>query len=174
MANLLFTRNSIALVCLSMASSFAAPPTPDSTIRIVSDAMDCDQEKNICTATGNAFADRPNDPDKRTLRAHKFIAHFKKSESTGSTTGKTDLSKLEAIGEVVLTDKDSIILCDKAVYDHPTEEVDLFENVKITNDQNQLNGSYGHADLKTKKYRVTNRTGQVEGLFVNSKKKEKA
>lgn len=144
------------------------------TIRIISDIMECDQQKNLCIASGNAFAEQQPNINKRTLRAEKFIAHFAKSEkkdtklSEGQTSGN-ELDKLEAHGSVVMTDDNNIILCDKAIYDHQTEIVELFENVKITNDQNQLNGTYGKADLKTKKYHVTNKGSQVEGLFVDTK-----
>lgn len=146
-------------------------------IRIIADAMECDQQSSICIANGNAFAEQPADPDKRTIRAEKFVAHFSKdgkdAKLSQGQAGKNDLKTLEAYGHVVLTNKDSVIRCDKAIYDHATETVELFDNVKITNDQNQLNGSYGHADLKTKKYRVTNKNSQVEGLFINSPKKDK-
>lgn len=169
-------RQFISILMLSSAIAQANPQ--NNTVRIVADAMDCDQQQNICIATGNAFAERPDDPDKRTIRAEKFIAHFSKSSQTENKdqngAGKNDLDKIEAHGHVVITDKDSIILCDKAIYDHPKEIVELFDNVKITNQQNQLNGSYGHADLKTKKYHVTNNGKLVEGLFVNTDKKVKS
>jgi lipopolysaccharide export system protein LptA len=162
---------------LMLSAAFSQPSNPGNTIRIISDTMECDQQKNICIATGNAFAERPHDPDNRTIRAEKFIALFEKNNQEAQLkkgeTNTNDLSKIEAHGKVVITDKDTIILCDTAIYDHPTQTMELFGNVKITNDENQLNGTYGHADLKTKKYRVTNKESHVEGLFVNANKKAK-
>ena len=161
---------------LMLSAAFAQLPTPSNTIRIISDEMECDQQKNICTATGNAFAERPYDPDRRTIRADKFIAFFdqinQNTQLKNGETNKNDLHKIEAHGHVVITDKETVILGDKAIYDHPTQTIELFGNVKITNDQNQLNGTYGHADLKTKKYHVTNKDSRVEGLFVNANKKK--
>ncbi|AIK96482.1 LptA/OstA family protein [Candidatus Odyssella acanthamoebae] len=168
-------KNTVWLLMLSAALS--QPNEHNNTIRIISDTMECDQQKNICIATGNAFAEHPHDPDKRTIRAEKFIALFEKMNQNAQLkkgeTNKSDLNKIEAHGHVVITDKDTVILCDTAIYDHPTQTIELFGNVKITNEQNQLNGTYGHADLKTKKYRVTNKGSQVEGLFVNANKKAK-
>ncbi|MBW8309327.1 MAG: hypothetical protein K0M45_06795 [Candidatus Paracaedibacteraceae bacterium] len=167
-------KNTVWLLMLSAALAQASHS--DNTIRIISDEMECDQQKNICIARGNAFAERPQDPDKRTIRAEKFITFFKKTNQNAhlksDETNKNDLHKIEAHGQVVITDKDTVILCDKAIYDHPTQTIELLGNVKITNEQNQLNGTYGHADLKTKKYRVTNKESHVEGLFVNANKKK--
>jgi lipopolysaccharide export system protein LptA len=170
-----FLRGVIYAVLVN-SPSIAAPKNPDNTLRIVADSMECDQQKNQCIADGNAFAEQPENDNKRTIRAEKFVAHFVKSDAQKKTEkedSKNELSKLEAQGHVVITDKDNVIVCDRAIYDHPTETVELFDHVKITNDQNQLNGSYGHADLKTKKYRVTNDGSQVEGLFVDTKDSKK-
>lgn len=167
-------RTLMVLFITSSLGMAAVQQQSGNTIRIISDIMECDQQKNLCIASGNAFAEQQPNINKRTLRAEKFIAHFAKSEkkdtklSEGQTSGN-ELDKLEAHGSVVMTDDNNIILCDKAIYDHQTEIVELFENVKITNDQNQLNGTYGKADLKTKKYHVTNKGSQVEGLFVDTK-----
>jgi len=144
--------------------------TPDNTLRVVADSMDCDQTQGICVATGNAFAERPQDPDKRTIRANKFTVYFSKSPSKTSEsddkTSKTNLKEIHADGNVVITDRENIIRSNKAVYHDDSETVELFDDVRLTQGTNQLNGSYGYADLKTKKYRVTNKESQVEGLFV--------
>ncbi len=163
--------NGIKIICfLFLLLPCVSYATPDnSTLRVVADSMDCDQIQGICIATGNAFAERPNDPEKRTIRAHKFTVHFTKADkdkSSSEESPKTELHKLEADGQVVITDKDTIIRSDKAIYHHDPEVVELFDNVHLTQGANQLNGSYGHADLKSKKYRVTNDKDQVHGLFV--------
>jgi lipopolysaccharide export system protein LptA len=157
------------LTLISLSSVFAKEPQ-NPPLRIVADNMDCDQNQGICIATGNAFAERPHDPERRTIRAHKFTVHFLKTEkgkaSTQGETSSTELKELHADGHVVMTDSNTIIRCNRAIYHHVSEDVELFDNVHITQGENQLNGSYGYADLKSKKYRVTNKEDQVQGLFV--------
>ena len=157
------------MITLTLSAAFAAP-SQNPPIRIVADHMDCDQNQGICIATGNAFAERPHDPERRTIRAHKFTVHFTKTdrgkELDKGETPSTELNEIHADGEVVMTDRDNIIRCKRAIYRHASEDVELFDNVHLTQGDNQLNGSYGYADLKSKKYRVTNEGEQVQGLFV--------
>lgn len=165
----------------------------DSPLRIVSDEMTCDQKTNICVANGNAFAEKLNvpDSDKKTISAERFVAHFKKkdeeegkghkkrkslfdkkdkSSSDSSTDSKTSLEKLEAFGNVVMTDPQSIIRSDEAVYHTDSETVDLAGNVSLTQGKNQLTGTHGHANLRDGTYKVTNESGRVEALFYQKKK----
>ena len=157
------------LILISLSSVFAKTPQ-NSSLRIVADNMDCDQNQGICIATGNAFAERPHDPERRTIRAHKFTVHFLKTAkdkvSSQGETSSTELKELHADGNVVMTDSNTIIRCNRAIYHHVSENVELFDNVHLTQGENQLNGSYGYADLKSKKYHVTNKEDQVQGLFV--------
>lgn len=155
----------IITLSAAFADSSQNPP-----LRIVADHMDCDQNQGICIATGNAFAERPHDPERRTIRAHKFTVHFTKAdkdkELAKGEAASTELNEIHADGEVVMTDSNNIIRCNRAIYRHASEDVELFDNVHLTQGENQLNGSYGYADLKSKKYRVTNEGEQVQGLFV--------
>ncbi len=164
----------INLLALLPVLSLASAEPAQNTLRVVADSMDCDQNQGVCIATGNAFAERPHDPEKRTIRAHKFTVYFSKSEKDQtqqkSETPSTELKELHADGSVVMTDRENIIRCDRAIYRHSSEDVELFDNVHLTQGENQLNGSYGYADLKSKKYHVTNKEDQVQGLFVKKTK----
>lgn len=172
----------------------SATKSENSPLRIVSDEMTCDQKTNICVAKGNAFAEQLNVPDseKKTISAERFIAHFKRKDGGEGNSGekrrkslfakkpknekshsgeddhhssKTSLEKLEAFGNVVMTDPQSIIRSDEAVYYAETEMVDLAGNVSLTQDKNQLTGTHGHANLKDGTYKITNEEGRVEALF---------
>lgn len=158
-------------------------------LRIVADEMDCDQKTNICTAKGNAFAQKMNDPKNQTISAHTLIAHFKKKDRSapkdnsskaqepsqeGDTTqgvsGNTSLDKIEAVGDVVMADTSSIIKCDRGIYYAETETADLYDNVSLTQGKNELTGTHGHANMKDETYSIKNENGRVEGLFYQKDK----
>lgn len=155
----------------------AENPPAEQPLRIIADEMDCDQKTNVCTATGNAFAQKMNDPKKQTISADKLVAYFKKkdkseasdeskkTDETQAIAGNTSLEKLEAFGNVVLADNDSIIKCDRGVYYTDSETADFYENVSVTQGKNELTGDYGHADMKSQTYTVQKKQGRVEGLF---------
>lgn len=158
-------------------------------LRIVADEMDCDQKTNICTAKGNAFAQKMNDPKNQTISAHTLIAHFKKKDHSASkgnsskpqessqegdmmqgVAGNTSLEKIEAVGDVVMADTSSIIKCDRGIYYAETETADLYDNVSLTQGKNELTGTHGHANMKDETYSIKNENGRVEGLFYQKDK----
>ncbi len=161
----------------------------DQPIRIVADEMDCDQKTNICTAKGNAFAQKMNDPKNQTISAATLIAHFEKSDKksekkttkgspeSNSSSDKsqgisrhTSLKKIEAIGDVVMADTSSIIKCDRGIYYADSETADLYDNVSLTQGKNELTGTHGHANMKDETYTIKNENGRVEGLFYQKDK----
>ena len=167
---------------------------PENPLNIVADIMECDQKTNICTATGSTFAQKLKDPAKQTIRAEKLIAHFEKKnngEAKPDTTNKDEepsqeknelskLKKLEAIGDVVMTDDGSILRCHHAIYHADSETAEFFGNVSLTRGRNQMEGDYGHADLKTSQYFVKaddDKEELAQGLFYQNddtfKRKEK-
>ena len=181
-----------AIECYAKISSGENPPenkNSDQPLRIVADEMDCDQKTNICTAKGNAFAQKMNDPKNQTISAHTLIAHFKKkdkpaqgnkvedsqtsSQGSGLSQGlseSTSLEKIEAVGDVVMADTSSIIKCDRGIYYAETETADLFDNVSLTQGKNELTGTHGHANMKDETYSIKNENGRVEGLFYQKEK----
>lgn len=166
------------MIALSQ-SCFSTEPSaskPGTELKIIADEMECDQNQNKCVATGNAFAESLNDANGRTLKAEKFIAYFAKKKTSPSEASTSDkkgekskFEKLEAIGKVIITDNGTIIHCDRAEYLIANERIDLFDNVKITQGLNQLEGSHGTADLKDHKYKIINTGKQVQALIVDTK-----
>lgn len=168
----------------------ASSAAQDSPMRVVADEMRCDQKTNICVASGNAFAEKVNDPRQKTITAAEFHVHFEKkdegdgekkkgnlfkgmqeSSDEGRKTPKTSLKKIEAFRNVVMTDVNSVIRSDQAVYYADSETADLEGNVSLTQGKNQLTGTHGFANLKNETYKITNKNGRVEGLFYQRDKK---
>lgn len=143
----------------------------DNNIRILSDEMECDQNQRRCIATGNAIAEKVNDPKKQSISAHKLTAYF--SEKT--ETKQSQLERIDAEGDVVVTTGDTIIRGPRGTYrvnaDKTIESAEIFEDVRVSNDKNQVNGTYGHVDMVTGKYTIQQEPGrQVEALVFTQKK----
>ncbi len=167
-------------------------------VKILADHLECDQLKGVCTAQGNASAQKLNDPELKTIVADKLLAYFekgekdkekekptqakeaeKKEEKEASLEGDTGLGhmklvRLEAHGDVVMTTRENVIQGDRAEYKVQEDLVEVFgKNVKITNNENQLNGNYCQANLKTGKYKMIKEGGRVQALINQNKKQDK-
>lgn len=167
---------------LSTNAKAAAPASSSqesspANIKITADSIECDQKKQICTALGNAFIEKLDDPDKKTISADRIDMIFEKvpegSRSTSKNTQEVSGQKpkeFHAYGKVVVVLKESIIRGNRAVYNPDTEIAEVFEDVSVTSGKNEVIGDYGHADLKSSEYKVRNSKGRVTAMvFQNSK-----
>lgn len=146
----------------------ASDPKPD--IKIISDQMDCDQNRKICIATGHAVAEKLNEATVKILKADQITAHFQKQ----GETGPMKVARLEAQGNVFFIMGDVIVQGKRGDYQIETEMAEIFDEVKITKGQNQLDGSYGKINMKTGSYTVNKQGGErVQALiFTNETPKE--
>jgi lipopolysaccharide export system protein LptA len=86
-------------------------------------------------------------------------------------TGDQKIKKLEAHGDVVVTQKDQIATGDTALFDMETNVVTMSGNVVLTQGQNVLRGNRLVVDMTTGYSRVESaagKGGRVQGLFVPS------
>lgn len=156
-------------------------PTPaqgDGNIKIIADSIECDQIKNVCVATGNAFIEKLNVPDKRTIQADSITMIFEKSSDNQTADKKKEgmpggqkPKDFYAEGKVFVTIKDSIIRGDNANYDPNTEVAEVHGEVSVTSGRNEILGNYGRANLKTGEYKVINSSGRVTALVFQDNKK---
>jgi lipopolysaccharide export system protein LptA len=85
--------------------------------------------------------------------------------------GELALSKVEANGNVRIATEREFISADRGTYDVDKQFAVLAGGVKVTQDQNQLNGEYAEVDLKTGVSRLLgappgSEGGQVKGLVL--------
>ena len=85
--------------------------------------------------------------------------------------GKLAISKVEATGNVRIATQREFIRADHGTYDADKQLAVLTGGVKVTQDQNQLNGEYAEVDLKTGVSRLLGAPpgkggGQVKGLVL--------
>ena len=115
------------------------------------------ETKSLAVARGNAVATRE---DKR-LRADVLTAYFAKDKD-----GKTQVDRVDAYDNVLISTPDEIVRGNRGVYYIKTGIVELQGSVKITRGKNQLNGETAEVNLNTGVSRLlSGGSGQVRGIF---------
>jgi len=82
--------------------------------------------------------------------------------------GNSSIRRLEAKGNVVVTQKDQVVTGDTAIYDTKTNLVTMLGGVILTQGKNVLRGDRLLVDMTTGVSRVESDSGKVQGLFQSS------
>jgi lipopolysaccharide export system protein LptA len=91
--------------------------------------------------------------------------------ATPGPTGSSSIRRLEAKGNVIVTQKDQIVTGETAVFDTKTNLVTMLggaSGVVLTQGKNVLRGDKLVVDMTTGVSRVESNSGRVQGLFVSS------
>ncbi len=121
--------------------------TPNETLT-AKDSMEYYRNESKGIAKGNAVA-RFKDKD-QIVRGDTLTAFFiPGSQKTSDGKVKMELEKVEALGNVLASGPDGIVTGDKGVYYDKTDIVEVFDNVKVTQEGNVIEGGYAKANLKT-------------------------
>ena len=88
--------------------------------------------------------------------------------ATPGPGGSSQIRRLEAKGNVVVTQKDQIVTGDTAVFDTKTNLVTMLGGVVLTQGKNVLRGDRLLVDMTTGVSRVESDSGRVQGLFQSS------
>lgn len=113
--------------------------TPTDTVT-ASDSLEYGERTQTAVAKGDAVATRAD----RRIRADVLTARFRTDKS-----GRMVLGKADAQGGVVLTTQRDVVTGDKGTYDAESGIATMTGSVKITRDENQLNGGYAQVNLET-------------------------
>jgi lipopolysaccharide export system protein LptA len=92
--------------------------------------------------------------------------------ATPGPGGASSIKRLEARGNVVVTQKDQVVTGDTAVFDTKTNLITMLGGsgqVVLTQCQNVLRGDRLLVDMTTGVSRVESESGRVQGLFIQSK-----
>lgn len=82
--------------------------------------------------------------------------------------GASSIKRLEAKGDVIVTQKDQVVTGETAVFDTKTNLITMMGGVVLTQGKNVLKGDRLLVDMTTGVSRVESETGRVQGLFVSS------
>jgi lipopolysaccharide export system protein LptA len=88
--------------------------------------------------------------------------------ATPGPGGSSSIRKLEAKGNVVVTQKDQVVTGDTAVFDTKTNLVTMLGSVVLTQGKNVVRGDRLLVDMTTGVSRVESDSGRVQGLFQSS------
>ena len=81
--------------------------------------------------------------------------------------GSSSIKRLEAKGNVIVTQKDQVVTGETAVFDTKTNLITMSGGVVLTQCQNVLRGDRLLVDMTTGVSRVESDSGKVNGLFLN-------
>nr|WP_244548822.1 LptA/OstA family protein [Bradyrhizobium canariense] len=88
--------------------------------------------------------------------------------ATPGPGGSSSIRRLEARGNVVVTQKDQVVTGETAVFDTKTNLVTMLGGVVLTQGKNVLRGDRLMVDMTTGVSRVESDSGKVQGLFISS------
>lgn len=131
-------------------------------------------EENVAVAEGDALAIETAAKDGRRIKADKLTAFFretgapapanKKGAATALPSAKgRDLVFLQGAGNVVLTTSNEIVRGERANYNLDTGMATVDGGVKLTRDNNQLNGGYAVVNVKGGVTRLYGSAAEAKG-----------
>jgi lipopolysaccharide export system protein LptA len=88
--------------------------------------------------------------------------------ATPGPGGASSIKRLEAKGDVIVTQKDQVVTGETAVFDTKTNLITMMGGVVLTQGKNVLKGDRLLVDMTTGVSRVESDSGRVQGLFVSS------
>ena len=87
--------------------------------------------------------------------------------ATPGPGGSSSIKRLEAKGNVVVTQKDQVVTGETAIFDTKTNLITMLGGVVLTQCKNVLKGDRLLVDMTTGVSRVESDSGKVQGLFIN-------
>lgn len=160
--------------------------TTDNAKVTAHDRLEYRSKEKIAVVTGNALVVQG---DKK-IRADRFIAYLHDSKPAANPAAdkkdagqtqmnliqapdgaKSQVKRIDAIGNVVITTANEVARGEKAIYDGDTGIARLIGNVKLTRGDNQLNGDEAEVNMKTGVSRLlasktaTGERKRVTGMF---------
>lgn len=121
--------------------------TPNETLT-ARDSIEYWHPQNKGIARGKAVATFP--AKQEIIQADTLVAYFKpSSEKTEEGKGKTAIDRVEAEGHMLASSPKGVVTGDRGVYVSSTHMVEVFNNVKISQEGNVMEGGYARHNLKT-------------------------
>lgn len=88
--------------------------------------------------------------------------------ATPGPGGSSSIRRLEARGNVVVTQKDQVVTGESAVFDTKANMITMLGGIVLTQGKNVLRGDRLMVDMATGVSRVESDSGRVQGLFISS------
>jgi lipopolysaccharide export system protein LptA len=177
-------------VALAVAQAHAQPQPPASQpnalqgfsqnrnqpVQINAQALEVRDKSKVATYTGNVRLVQGD----TTMRCKVLVVYYDAGEAAGQTVkaatpgpaGSSQIRRIEAIGNVIVTQKDQTATGDSAIYDLKSNTVTLVAaaggNVAVTQGPNVMTGERLVVDLTTSVSHLSGGTRGVSGLIIPS------
>jgi lipopolysaccharide export system protein LptA len=153
----------------------------DKPIQIEAAALEMRDKKKEATFSGNVKVVQGD----TTMTSKTLVVYYEggsspadgKAKAPAKTTmksaapgpsGASSIKRLEAKGNVVVTQKDQVVTGETAVFDTKTNLVTMLGGIVLTQGKNVLRGDRLIVDMTTGVSRVESNNGRVQGLFQSS------
>lgn len=146
------------------------------------DSIEYYHKDNKGVARGHAIARSPK--KEQLIQAETLVAYFKpSSEKTEAGKEKMMLDRVEAEGNMLASGPNGIITGDRGIYLEKTKIMEVFNNVKITQEENVIEGEYAKFNLETNVAEMytqpphtakTKPTKRISGIIKPKKEKTKS
>jgi lipopolysaccharide export system protein LptA len=125
----------------------AVPGSGSEPVDIVADNLRVEQDEQIATFTGNVQAVQGT----MTLTANRLRVFYNRAEggNAGVTGGNSSIRRIEAEGDVRLSNPTDTAEGDSGVYDVAGQKITLNGNVVLTSGKNIVRGAALDMDLRT-------------------------
>jgi lipopolysaccharide export system protein LptA len=114
--------------------------------------------------SGGSGSGQPAPPPSQSQKGAKSAPM---QSATPGPDGSSSIKRLEARGNVVVTQKDQVVTGETAVFDTKANLVTMLGGVVLTQCKNVLKGDRLIVDMTTGVSRVESDSGKVQGLFIN-------
>jgi lipopolysaccharide export system protein LptA len=128
---------------------------------VANDSLEYYEKRKLAIARGDALAIRAD----RRLKADILMAHFAEADSK-TAARDSDLDRIEAIGNVMISTPTEIVIAERGDYDLATGLAQLDGGVKITRGETQLNGERAEVDMNSGRSRLLSTGERVRGVFL--------
>jgi len=116
------------------------------------------------TSSASAAAPAPAPP----ANAKAVVKSAPMQSTTTGPGGSSSIKRLEARGNVVVTQKDQVVTGETAVFDTKSNLITMLGGVVLTQGKNVLRGDRLLVDMTSGVSRVESDSGRVQGLFQSS------
>jgi lipopolysaccharide export system protein LptA len=156
----------------------------DQPIQIEAASLEMRDKKKEATFSGNVKVVQGD----TTMTSKTLVVFYEQSQAPGSAPpanskgaragpmqsstpgpgGSSSIKRLEARGNVVVTQKDQVVTGETAIFDTKTNLITMMGGVVLTQCKNVLRGDRLFVDMTTGVSRVESDSGKVQGLFAQS------
>jgi lipopolysaccharide export system protein LptA len=156
----------------------------DQPINIEAASLEMRDKKKEATFSGNVKVVQGD----TTMTSKTLVVFYEQSQAAGAAPpasakgsksgamqsatpgpgGSSSIKRLEAHGNVVVTQKDQVVTGETAVFDTKTNLITMTGGVVLTQCKNVLRGDRLFVDMTTGVSRVESDSGKVQGLFTQS------